>query len=513
MEQSCTAGDGLVSVLIGEKCEWVCCTRAVRVSVHSGHIVRICPVSLSGVVENRKTEKPNTAPHAGRERAMSQSVNATLEALVSTYLKPWSTAGVSLAAIDHAHHNFADYRDRSWGAYVPPGQSNNRLLRINILSNTLYYYTCAGSKSTRRLARQEAVLRLLRFTLDRYRLPDIDLVLSVSDRPTVPKALVARSGGINGANAPPPVFAYAITPKHYALPFPPVSFDPLRWPPLHARMGSHPPLSSRRPTALWRGSCNSLCDMMRGRKCEWPKDQRLLSRQQLLRQAERCPALCDVGITSSHKNCQGFASKRSVPMFCQSSKAMCHANHAFLVHVDGNGFSGRLDELLTLGGVILKQHSPFSAYYYPLLQPHVHYAPVHRNLSDLCARTRSLAAGLSAGGRRAPGTSAESAASDGAASDSSHAEDLAEGAAAFASRYLNMESVSFYLARLLSGYAKLQRFTPARHPQAVEWPGSTSSRPQQQRSSTSVAATVSGKKQCSSAACCKRHPKASGCAG
>ena len=192
-------GDGLVSVLIGEKCEWVCCTRAVRVSVHSGHIVRICPVSLSGVVENRKTEKPNTAPHAGRERAMSQSVNATLEALVSTYLKPWSTAGVSLAAIDHAHHNFADYRDRSWGAYVPPGQSNNRLLRINILSNTLYYYTCAGSKSTRRLARQEAVLRLLRFTLDRYRLPDIDLVLSVSDRPTVPKALVARSGGINGA--------------------------------------------------------------------------------------------------------------------------------------------------------------------------------------------------------------------------------------------------------------------------------------------------------------------------
>ena len=84
----------------------------------------------------------------------------------------------------------------------------------------------------------------------------------------------------------------------------------------------------------------------------------------------------------------------------------------------------------------------------------------------------------------------------------------------FASRYLNMESVSFYLARLLSGYAKLQRFTPARHPQAVEWPGSTSSRPRQQRStSTSVVPTVNGKKQCSSAACCKRHPKASGCAG
>ncbi len=275
--------------------------------------------------------------------AGSTSVNATLSALARRYLRPWREAGIEISAVDHAHFHWADYRDPNWGGYVPPGESRNRLLRVNIVANKLHYVGCAGSTSQRRLARQDAVLRLLQHVLDARPLPDVDLVLSISDRPTVPRALVRRG------TAPPPVFGYVTTPRHHAIPFPPVSFDPPRWARLHAQLMRRglPPLRARRASALWRGSCNSLCDM-RKRKCEWPRDASLLPRLQLLRAASNCPRLCDVGITSTHKNCAGFAPKRAVGM-------SAHAEHALLVHVDGNGFSGRLDELLTLGAALLKQ--------------------------------------------------------------------------------------------------------------------------------------------------------------
>ena len=123
-------------------------------------------------------------------------------------------------------------------------------------------------------------------------------VLSLADRPTVPRAALSpRARG-----APPPVFAYATTARHLAIPFPPVSFDPPRWRPLHARAAGHAPLLSRRPTALWRGSCNSLCDMMPKRRCTLPRDAPLLPRTLLLKAAASCPLLTDVAITSSHRN-------------------------------------------------------------------------------------------------------------------------------------------------------------------------------------------------------------------
>jgi hypothetical protein len=271
------------------------------------------------------------------------SPNATLAALAARYLRPWRD-GIELAAVDDAHLRWADYRDPAWGHYVPPGEAHNRLLRVNIIANRLHYVGCAGSRSQRRIARQEAALRLLQSVLDARLLPDVDLVLSISDRPTVPKKLVRAHA------PPPPVFAYARTPHHHALPFPPVSFDPRRWPRLHAnlRTARTSALSARTPTALWRGSCNSLCDMMRGRTCSWPRDASLLARQALLRAARACPHECDVGVTAAHKHCAGFGAKVAVPM-------SAHAAHALLLHVDGNGFSGRLDELLTTGAALLVQ--------------------------------------------------------------------------------------------------------------------------------------------------------------
>ena len=422
---------------------------------------------------------------------MAAGANATLAALAEGYMTPWAGTGITLDAVNDAHLHWADYRDTQWGGYVPLGEAHNRLLRINILSNQIYFVPCVGSKSVRRLTRQHAVLRLLQSVATTHGLPDADFVMTISDRPTVPKHAVPAH------RTPPPVFGYAQTPAHYSIPFPPVSFDPAQWNQLHARIGTHPPLAARQMSALWRGTCNSLCDMMRGRPCRLPRDADLLSRQVLLRAAKRCPQLCDVGVSAAHRNCPGFPARDAVPI-------AQHSRHAFLLHVDGNGFSGRLDELLTLGGAVLKQASPFAAFYSPLLRAGVHYEPLWRNLSDVCSRVDALARGIDGSGRASAGVS--------------RAETLAKAASAFARDFLSPPAIAQYVVALLSTYARMQRFQPTRHPDAVPWPASVPahskglgrtgslalprSKPQRDARARNVKVT------CLSASCCARHPKA-----
>ena len=201
-----------------------------------------------------------------------------LTALVASYLRPWQRHGVSQALVDEAHLRWADYRDRDWGKFVPLGRANNRLLRVNILAGRLHYYTCTSERaSPKRYARERIALELLQAALKAHApLPDVDLVLSISDRPTVPRAL--------SGSTPPLVFAYARTGRHLSVPFPPVTFAPGHWASLHRQLGSYPLLERRKPQVLWRGSCNSLCD---GRQCTAQHDAHLLDRRALPRPRRR----------------------------------------------------------------------------------------------------------------------------------------------------------------------------------------------------------------------------------
>ena len=160
------------------------------------------------------------------------------------------------------------------------------------------------------------------------------------------------------------------------------------------------------------------------------------------------------------------------------------SRYAYLLHVDGNGFSGRLEELLTLGGVILKQQSPFDAWYYPLLQPGTHYAPFSltgANASgapELCDALRALHA------------------------DAARAERLAAAARNFTAAYLAPERVRYYVAALLRRYASLQRFTPRRHPLAVPFDAAEAPRGASNATARMVGCPPGDAK------CCRRHPKA-----
>ena len=224
--------------------------------------------------------------------------NATsrLEAMAHAYLEPWKAAGVTLAMVDDAHLNWANYRDPAWGGATPLGHSTMRLTRINIIGGKLYYVSSVGSKSAKRLLRQEAALALISVVLRVHWVPDVDLVLALSDRPSVPKSVLRPS------QTPPLVFSYVRTSQHWSVPFPYLSFAPGRWASTLSQRGA--PVQSRKPQALWRGACNSLCDEHRTVDCSRdPAATQLVDRYRLLRSAARCPVLVDAGITRRHANC------------------------------------------------------------------------------------------------------------------------------------------------------------------------------------------------------------------
>ncbi|KAG1679647.1 hypothetical protein FOA52_006164 [Chlamydomonas sp. UWO 241] len=52
-----------------------------------------------------------------------------------------------------------------------------------------------------------------------------------------------------------------------------------------------------------------------------------------------------------------------------------HASYRYLVHLDGQSCSSRLEQLLVMGSVVLKEESGYRAFYHHLLAPYGHYLP------------------------------------------------------------------------------------------------------------------------------------------
>jgi len=61
-----------------------------------------------------------------------------------------------------------------------------------------------------------------------------------------------------------------------------------------------------------------------------------------------------------------------------------HARFKYLLNLEGHDFwSGRMRSLVHLRSVLFKQQLPCDEFWYSLLQPHVHYVPIRRDLRDL----------------------------------------------------------------------------------------------------------------------------------
>ena len=111
------------------------------------------------------------------------------------------------------------------------------------------------------------------------------------------------------------------------------------------------------------------------------------------------------------------------------------AAHKYVVHVDGNACSSKLEQELPLGSLVFKEVSGYRSFYHRLLRPFVHYVPFWK------FRPQELATAL--GWVDAHPEEAERIASTGA-----H----------FAETHLNSGALECYWLLLLREYAKLQRF-------------------------------------------------------
>ena len=60
-----------------------------------------------------------------------------------------------------------------------------------------------------------------------------------------------------------------------------------------------------------------------------------------------------------------------------------HRRWKYLASLDGNGWASRLPYLLALGSVVFKQDSRFFAWWYPLIEPNVHFVPLEGNVSNV----------------------------------------------------------------------------------------------------------------------------------
>ena len=56
--------------------------------------------------------------------------------------------------------------------------------------------------------------------------------------------------------------------------------------------------------------------------------------------------------------------------------------HRYLISTDGLSCSNRLDKLLVLGSVVMKQEGPRYGWYYDAIKPYKHYVPFFVNSSD-----------------------------------------------------------------------------------------------------------------------------------
>jgi hypothetical protein len=70
-----------------------------------------------------------------------------------------------------------------------------------------------------------------------------------------------------------------------------------------------------------------------------------------------------------------------------------HTHHKYtqLVDIDGNSWSSRFGELLSTGNAVFKQSSSYYDWFLPLAEPHKHYVPVMKDLSDLVPLMRRYA--------------------------------------------------------------------------------------------------------------------------
>ncbi|GAX76168.1 hypothetical protein CEUSTIGMA_g3612.t1 [Chlamydomonas eustigma] len=122
-------------------------------------------------------------------------------------------------------------------------------------------------------------------------------------------------------------------------------------------------------------------------------------------------------------------------------KMLDHAQYKYLVHLDGQGLSSRLDQLLPLNSLVFKEESGYRAFYHHLLEPYEHFIPFWKERPEEILDALKWAR-----------------------ENELQAQRIALQAREVALKYLNRRARSCYWFKLLSEFSSLLKYKPEPDP-------------------------------------------------
>ena len=308
-----------------------------------------------------------------------------------------------------------------------------------------------------------STLRLIEqsLRLQRQKPPDVLFVLSVHDEAHLERA----------RSSPLPLLSALTTRAHWDIPVPGQTWyeesggvssghidqnfglwESAGW---QQQMEEKYPWKTRQPRAFFRGhdwaSSNSFTEHLSSRPqepCVAPHDMSMsFSYRRWYAELSKSALqdLLDVALTGApnfvkdqHPN-QVYVKPVSLPE---------HAQHKFLLHLDGTAASNRLLKLLFMGSVVLKQDSVYEEFFYKDLTPWVHFVPISR---DRCS-TQNLTDTL-----------------QWLLEHDADAQAIAKAGQAYAREHLSRTAAACYWQKVLASYASLQAFDPRLLINMSEW--------------------------------------------
>ncbi|KAL3521531.1 hypothetical protein ACH5RR_019680 [Cinchona calisaya] len=320
-------------------------------------------------------------------------------------LWPWRETGITLKMVEAA--------------------KRTAHFRLVIVNGRVFVETYRRSFQTRDVFTQWGILQLLR----RYpgKLPDLDLIFSCEDRPTVVKEFYPKPN----AAAPPPLFAYDGDDATFDIVFPDWSF--WGWPEIvikpweqlskELKVGNERmQWADREPHAYWKGNARLTRSRMALLRCHISDKHDWNAR---------------VYFQNWHREQrQGF----------KNSKLADQCIHRYKIYIEGIGWSVSEKYILACDSVSLLVKPRYYDFFTRSLIPLQHYWPIRDN--DKC---RSIKYAVDWGN-----------------SHQQEAQAIGKASSNFIQEELKMKYVYDYMFHLLVEYSKLLKYKPSVPPNAIE---------------------------------------------
>ncbi|XP_027082191.1 uncharacterized protein [Coffea arabica] len=372
---------------------------------HTNSTVQItCPTSYYPLKFSKSDENLDSDPDPDPDAALQPTCPDYFR-WIHEDLWPWRETGITLGMVEAAKRTAS--------------------FRLVVVNGTVYVETYRRSFQTRDVFTQWGILQLLR--LYPGRLPDLDMIISCADQPTVVKQFYPNPN----ASAPPALFSYDGDDATFDIVFPDWSF--WGWPEIAIKPWEQ--LSKdlkegnermqwvdKEPQAYWKGNAKLT-----------------LSRKDLLR--------CNVSGKqdwNARIYQQDWHSEERQDF--KNSNLANQCIHRFKIYIEGFGWSVSQKYILACDSVTLMVKPRYYEFFSRSLIPLQHYWPI-RDIN----KCRSIKYAVEWGNNH-----------------QEEAQAIGKAASRFVQEELQMKYVYDYMFHLLKEYAKLLKYKPSVPPNAIE---------------------------------------------